>query len=73
MLDENTEWHTLQVKSLNDCSALRNRLCAMLDLFPRWNRWEELGCGDQATWDFEELVDTTWSIQDDRAIAQFCS
>jgi hypothetical protein len=34
--DANTEWHEMQVKSPPDRGELKQRLCDMLDLFPRW-------------------------------------
>jgi hypothetical protein len=45
----------------------------MQDLFPYWNRWEEYAESDDATTEFENLVDGTWSFNHDEAIAQFLS
>jgi hypothetical protein len=59
------------VKSAQNRGKLRNRLCAMLDLFPNWNRWEELGSVDDPTNDFEKLVDNTWWCDNKEAIARF--
>ncbi|KAF7504152.1 hypothetical protein GJ744_002621 [Endocarpon pusillum] len=68
----NTEWHELQVKSSQNSGELRNRLRAMLDLFPQWNRWEELGSVDGPTSEFETLVDKTWWCDGgDETIARF--
>ncbi len=69
--DERTEWHQLQAKSPSSHVDLRDRLCAMLDLFPSWNRWQEMGYSDDATVSFENLVDSTWSRLHDESIAYF--
>jgi hypothetical protein len=71
--DAGTEWHKLQVKLPQDSGELRNRLCAMLDLFSQWNRWEEMGDVDNATSTFENLVDSTWWCDGDESIARFIS
>jgi hypothetical protein len=71
VLDAGTEWHQLQVKSSQDGGELRNRLRAMLDLFPQWNRWEEMGHADDATSTFENLVDSTWWCDGSESIARF--
>ena len=69
--DPHTEWHKLQVRSAQRSHELRNNLCAMLDLFPQWNRWEEIGASNGPTSDFENLVDETWSYLSGEAIARF--
>jgi len=35
IVDAGVEWHTLELKSSQDCNELRNRLVAMRDLFVR--------------------------------------
>lgn len=69
--DGHTEWHKLQVKSSQDCQELQNRLVAMLDLFPLWNRWDEMGDSNEPTTRFENLVDDTWHFGREEAIARF--
>ena len=69
--DARTEWHRLQVKRLQDCNKLPERLVAMLDLFGQWNRWEEMGDVDGPTSRFESIVDDTWHCDAEEAIARF--
>jgi hypothetical protein len=59
------------VISPQDRGELKQRLCDMLDLFPRWNRWEEMGDSDDATSQFENLVESTWWCDNVEAIARF--
>ncbi|BCS24991.1 uncharacterized protein APUU_41435A [Aspergillus puulaauensis] len=70
---QRTEWHELEVKLEEDAEQLRDILCRMLDLFPYWNRWEEYAESDDATAEFENLVDGTWSFNHDEALARFVS
>jgi hypothetical protein len=45
----------------------------MLDIFPYWNRWDEIDSSNQnqQTKEFEQLVDDTWSYDNPEAIAYF--
>lgn len=61
------------MKLEEDAEQLRDILCRMLDLFPYWNRWEEYAESDDATAEFENLVDATWSFNHDEALARFVS
>ncbi|KAL4732871.1 hypothetical protein BDV11DRAFT_176236 [Aspergillus similis] len=65
---QRTEWHKL-VAHPGQAAALRHNLCRMLQLFPYWNRWEEIPTSgvDQYTSEFENLVDQTWWIDNEEA------
>ncbi|KAH7384997.1 hypothetical protein BKA64DRAFT_726470 [Cadophora sp. MPI-SDFR-AT-0126] len=71
--DAQTEWHELKVKveTEENCEELQKRLIAMLDLFGRWNRWEELGTVHESTSKVENLVDAAWHCDSEEAIAKF--
>ena len=60
---------------MQNSGELRNRLVAMLNLFPQWNRCEEMPMGnvDDPTSRSENLLDSTWHCDGEEAIARFLS